>query len=374
MKKKFIVLNLVLFVLVVFLAIRIVGLWKGSTGAGLVVTSPGQTNKVLINGKHVGETPFSSKSLTAKEVTLSVGSYSTQINISSGTETVVRRVLGPSAAFSFGVNVWLEQTSSPPSISVLSEPEGGEVLVDGVSVGVTPVLVSDINAGTHTVQVQKQGYRPSIVDLNITHGYRTFLYADLMLFPLNVDLANDSPKKVLLINDVSSEFFKVYDLSSTNPLLYSDTASWAEGVVFFIELFDLELPAFDYFVDYRGVLYNQRGNELAFENVSETDAAGVSVGYLGQDKLEELPEEVRKTVMSLKQGLYPLHKKAVVLNTGTGWLRVRDEPSLSSAEITRVNVGSTFTYVDESGDWVQIQLEDETLGWVYKDYIEIVEE
>jgi len=57
-------------------------------------------------------------------------------------------------------------------------------------------------------------------------------------------------------------------------------------------------------------------------------------------------------------------------DTPTGWLRVRDEPSLNSEEIARVNPGETFSLKDEQSGWYQIELKDGKLGWIAGQYAE----
>ncbi len=375
MKKRFVALIILFSTASIFLGFRVVGLWQKKSQAGLVVTTPGQTHTVLLNNKPVGQTPFSSKTVSAGETNLSIGDYSTQITLTSGTETVVRRTQASVEAFSFGDTVWLEKTAGPAMLSVLSDPEEAGVVVNGEVAGTTPLVVSDISPGTHTVQVKKEGYRPSIVDLRISPSYRTYLSSDLMLLPVDVDLTQDSPKRLSTVKAVSTNFFKVYDFSSNNSLLYSDTSSWVKGVLFFIDLFEVDLDDFSYFVDYRGIIYNSKGKEISLDNVSESDQESVAVAYLGQGSSgEEISEEGKSALLALRQAVSPTQKKALVLSTGIGWLRVRQEPSLNSVEVTKVTVGSKYLYLEETESWVKIQLEDGNTGWVYADYVDIIEE
>jgi uncharacterized protein YgiM (DUF1202 family) len=62
----------------------------------------------------------------------------------------------------------------------------------------------------------------------------------------------------------------------------------------------------------------------------------------------------------------PMGGTVMIEDTPTGWLRVRKTPS--GMEIAKVDPGESFTLVDESTGWYQIELNDGTLGWVSKEY------
>ncbi len=59
----------------------------------------------------------------------------------------------------------------------------------------------------------------------------------------------------------------------------------------------------------------------------------------------------------------------VVLNTPTGFLRVRDKASLSGKEITQVKPGDELTLLDEQGSWDKVKLSDGTEGFVSSSYV-----
>ena len=62
--------------------------------------------------------------------------------------------------------------------------------------------------------------------------------------------------------------------------------------------------------------------------------------------------------------------KIVILDTPTGFLRVRSASSTASLEIDRVNPGETFDLVSEGDGWLEIKLDDETTGWISGQYAE----
>ncbi|MGA2911045.1 MAG: PEGA domain-containing protein [Candidatus Levyibacteriota bacterium] len=60
--------------------------------------------------------------------------------------------------------------------------------------------------------------------------------------------------------------------------------------------------------------------------------------------------------------------KVLILQTPTGFLRVRDQPSLGGNEITQVKPGETYQLLDERTDWYQIKLTNGQTGWISSEY------
>lgn len=60
--------------------------------------------------------------------------------------------------------------------------------------------------------------------------------------------------------------------------------------------------------------------------------------------------------------------KALILDTPTGFLRVRESYNLSSAIITTVSPGDTFPLIGEQTGWLEIELPDGRSGWISSQY------
>lgn len=56
--------------------------------------------------------------------------------------------------------------------------------------------------------------------------------------------------------------------------------------------------------------------------------------------------------------------KVIVKQTPTGFLRVRNEPTLKGVEIGRVMPGESLTLVEEFSNWYKVRLEDGTEGYI----------
>ena len=63
-----------------------------------------------------------------------------------------------------------------------------------------------------------------------------------------------------------------------------------------------------------------------------------------------------------------LINKIVILETPTGFLRVRESDSLNSAQITTVSPGEKFDLITEKTGWYQIKLPDGKTGWISSEY------
>lgn len=62
-------------------------------------------------------------------------------------------------------------------------------------------------------------------------------------------------------------------------------------------------------------------------------------------------------------------EELVVRSTPTGFLRVRDKPSLAGAEIGRLDVGVTVTLIEQQGGWSKINMSDGKQGYVSSRYV-----
>jgi hypothetical protein len=60
--------------------------------------------------------------------------------------------------------------------------------------------------------------------------------------------------------------------------------------------------------------------------------------------------------------------KVLILNTPTGFLRVRNEASLTGKEVAQVKPGKTYPLVQEQDSWLKIKVDDNIEGWISSDY------
>jgi hypothetical protein len=68
-------------------------------------------------------------------------------------------------------NKQVNQTSQiNTTISINSIPDGAQVLIDGSSIGITPVRDYEVNEGTHTIVLKKDGYNDVSDTVNVVKG------------------------------------------------------------------------------------------------------------------------------------------------------------------------------------------------------------
>jgi len=79
-----------------------------------------------------------------------------------------------------------------------------------------------------------------------------------------------------------------------------------------------------------------------------------------------------KEVQKKKKQTIEEAKLLKILDTPTGWLRVRSEPSLGASESAQVAPGEEYKYYTVEQNWYQIEYEDGKRGWVFGEYIEEV--
>ena len=58
----------------------------------------------------------------------------------------------------------------------------------------------------------------------------------------------------------------------------------------------------------------------------------------------------------------------LILDTPTGFLRVREKPSLAGAEVSQVKPSETYELVSEQTGWYEIKLKNDKTGWISSQY------
>lgn len=122
-----------------------------------VSSSPGGA-AVTLDGASVGQTPYSGSlklnNIATGEhtITLSLAGYSpysARTSVSPNTVSEVSAILQPISAPAKGTG----------GISVSSTPSGAQVFLDNAFVGITPLTLHAVTAGTHTVTIRMDGYQ-----------------------------------------------------------------------------------------------------------------------------------------------------------------------------------------------------------------------
>lgn len=320
---------------------------------------------VFLDGKKLGTTPLKLDNVPSGEskLLLSDGNYTyeDEITLTPKTRTVIRRDLGPSEIFSAGENIWLEKSDLGETVSILSNPIEALVKIDGKEIGKSPQTTETLSEGEHTIEISKENYEGKAVKVTVLKGFKINII--FQLFPIPTP---KSPSEIKLTETMD---YKLLDLSTQNPLLFSDTASWAKAVAYYVRTRKLDIKC-NYLIDFAGRIFDDKGE--AFSPKEKVDLKDKTIIYLGKSEDKEVTAVAKAAIESVTSGkeVTPsdLLNQVEILETGTGWLRVRSEASLNGEEIGRVNVGEKYKIAEEVEGWYKITLTDGKTGWISSQY------
>jgi len=93
----------------------------------------------------------------------------------------------------------------------------------------------------------------------------------------------------------------------------------------------------------------------------------LSPGYRLECQVDLAPEE-EESIIQEKPTATTEEEKVEILNTPTGWLRVREGPGKTFAAIGKVYPQEEYPLLEEKDNWFKIHWQDEKEGWIAKDY------
>lgn len=139
------------------------------------------TASIFLDDKNIGKTPYKDK-VQAGEYTLKLvpesaaaqlSTWEGKVAVGGNLLTYVNASLSESELTTAVDVIWLEKiTSRVSELSVTTNPDGATVLVDEATRGVTPLSLSDIAPGDHTISITSSGFSPRSVKIKTTPGYR----------------------------------------------------------------------------------------------------------------------------------------------------------------------------------------------------------
>lgn len=347
--------------------------------SGLTVDITNGRAEVFINDEKVGVTPFESKEIKPGEnkITLesSGQSYETTIEFLKGSNEYIHTVgilrdLGVSDLFSSGQDVWFEKNTSGNVLRIISEPSGASVYIDNTEIGKTPFTSSKLSEGDYDIRLELTGYESQKTRVRIEDGYTSNI--SFKMFPMPV------PSRVSTLEGSDS----LYDLSTDRDSISSDPVTWLNAIIFWNQTRGINLEGiglnrdlvFDYYIDYRGTFYNKFGEQIEdvakFKELGDYDK-GAYMGRVSDGP--GLTQAARETYKVFDGSVVEETEEgnATILETGLGWLRVRNTPSTAGAEVTTVNVGEEFPVLEIQESWVKIRVNATTEGWVSRQYVQL---
>ncbi len=387
-KKIILILTIIgLFILGVYVFYKTVWINNIAGLAGLTVNSVQGTANVFVNDKLLGTTPFFSNAIKSGDVEISIRNddrtFDINLNLEPNTETIINRELGPNRDFGAGDIAWFEKSKDGASISVISDPSGSLVKLDGEIKGETPITINNIKVGDHDAEISKDGYETRTLRPEIKTGFKTNIESKLFTKPLG------KPLKPLKI---STPLVTIYPLFLEDVVAKSSIKMHIQAIQYWLTTRKVYLPKdfssgvnIDFYVTADGSVYSDEGENIV---PKPNDKNPIKIAYFGNG--EELSEKALEIINVLAGNIEPIKNDTStvddktkdstktetvagsikILETGTGWLRVRGGAGLGFDEVAKVDVGKTYKLLEDKGDWVKIKVDEKISGWVSSTYVE----
>ena len=173
------------------------------TGSIYMVTTPQGAN-AYVDGTYYGITPALATGLSAgnHEVKLSLAGFKEwvgTVNVVSGSTTTVTQTLHTGTATPTPT-----QTTGTGTVAVSSSPPGAQVYIDNAYEGITPVTISSVAAGSHTILIREAGYADWQISEDVKSGQTTQVSATLS--PLSTPTQGGIPAVLVVIGILALAF------------------------------------------------------------------------------------------------------------------------------------------------------------------------
>ncbi len=201
MKRKFGVLLIFFFLLLIIGGIiKLLSNRTPKEGELKVDSQP--TVSVFLDNKHIGRTPLREKiaageytiRLVSESATGDVAPWQSKITVGPNLLTYINAILTESELSSAVDVLWLEKSvAGKPELSVVTNPDGASVIVDDTTKGITPITVSDLPSGDHTLTVTSPGFLTRTMKIKLTTGFKLIASMKLALSATGSTPPDSSP-------------------------------------------------------------------------------------------------------------------------------------------------------------------------------------
>lgn len=262
--------------------------------------------------------------------------------------------------FIFVRYIFLDNQKSEGEISILSSPKTS-IFIDNQALGKPTPYKQKIKVGEYLIKLIPQEATATASwqgKVRVYKGALTFINRELGSTDVTssgevftITKMEKSPKgnmgEILVETDPTGAIVYVdNDEKGVAPLLLSDVPAGTHELSVF-------LPGFFRRTQKVNVT---KGNRVNAEFKLAIDQS---------QKRVELPKKEASQSAQTKTTF-----KIKVSETGTGFLRVRSEPSISSSESAQVKPGDEFTVLEEKNSWYRIEYSNNKEGWISAEYTE----
>ncbi|MBI2196199.1 PEGA domain-containing protein [Candidatus Daviesbacteria bacterium] len=187
--------------------------------SGISVLSEPAQAVVFLNEKEAGTTPYEDKNLAAGDyvvkITKGKASWQGRVKLTPGTVTVINRDLAEDMASSAGEILTLNRGKG---LTVISNPTGAAVEVDGKSYGSTPITVN-VEIGQHTILVSHTNYLKRSIRADLPNNFNLTVSVNLALSEADLSTTITSVITVtpeVVVRQTPTGFLRVRDKASLN--------------------------------------------------------------------------------------------------------------------------------------------------------------
>lgn len=272
------------------------------------------------------------------------------------------------AGFIFVRFYWLNTQNAYGRIRIVSSPSAG-VFIDNVALGKTP-YEEKYKEGEFVLKLIPEGEASSTASwqgkVRVYKNALTYVSRELGTSDLTSagEIFSIIPMEKKPQNNNNGEVF--VETEPAGSIVYLDNDE--KGVS---PLLLEEVPKGDHELSVYTPGFFRRTQKINVEAGHRVNANFKLSLDQTQKSIEETLDEKKKSEASAeaeKKKTETAGKIMVVIGeTPTGWLRVRDEPSINGVEIDRLDAGDEYELLDEQNSWYKIKLEDGD-GWISSEY------
>lgn len=185
-KIKIIITSIVGLAIIIALIFFIFGFLKPKYAGIYINTNP--TSMVYIDGEEMGRTPYK-KTLKPKEIEiklvpdsfqLPLYPFETRMDLIAGVETVIKRDFGETEELSSGEILSFEKgIRDETSLSVITIPDSGKLIIDRKDKAFTPHKTSAILPGNHVLELSASGFVAKEIRVKTYRGYKLTAFVQL---------------------------------------------------------------------------------------------------------------------------------------------------------------------------------------------------
>ena len=265
--------------------------------------------------------------------------------------------------FVFAKYFYLDKKNEFGQLKVVSSPEAS-LFIDNVAIAKTPFegrykigeyLIKLIPEGTATDTASWQGkvkvYKNSLTYINREMGTTDITSAGEIFYPTRMDTPPETPNngEIAIETDPNGAIVKLdNDEKGVASMVLSDVPKGTHEI-------NIYLPGFF-----------PRTQKINVEEGYRVNAFFKLAIDLSQKQSTPSAQLNPKTTNKNNNILFSVKIK----DTPTGFLRVREDATISASEEAQVKPGQTFDVLEEKSSWYRISYEPNKDGWISAEYTE----